>query len=109
MEIRQPAAAPAMTPLGAEDDEVVGPDRLHFAPGLAATACRVDGGSVLDNDALVPGPECLLEDTLGRLGIRRDHARDLQVRRERLEPCGALVKRGVEQVVSVDVEDVEDE
>src|SRR5205823_5828202 len=100
-----PTLAAAVAPLCAEDDEVVGPHRLHLAPRLAAAARAVEGRGVLHDDAFVTRTERLVEDALGGLRIRGHDRRDLEVRRDRLEPPGALLERRVEEVDAVDVED----
>jgi hypothetical protein len=57
----------------------------------------------------VPRAQRVVEHLLRGVGVRGDHARDLQVRRDGLEPRGALLERRVEQVLALDVEDVEEE
>ena len=64
VEVREPALPPAVAPLGAEHDEVVRAHRLDLPPRLAAAAGRVQRRGVLDDDALVPGRERLVEHAL---------------------------------------------
>src|SRR5204862_5746968 len=107
VEVREPGLPAAVAPLGAQHDEVVRADRLHLAPRLAAAAGGVERRSVFDDDALVARGERLLEHPPAVLGIGRERARYLQVRRDLLQPRGALLEGHVEQVLAVDVEHVE--
>src|SRR2546421_4343000 len=74
VEVREPAAAASVAPLGAEHNEVVGADRLDLAPGPAAPACGVRRGGVFDDDALVTCLERSLEYALCFRWVRGEHA-----------------------------------
>ena len=83
VQIREPALAASVAPFGAEHDEIVGPHRLHLAPGLAAAPGRIGRGRVLHDDPLLTGRERLLA---GRAapssGIGTEHRRDLELWRD---------------------------
>src|SRR5207237_6426582 len=87
----------------------VGATRLPLPPGLAAAARAVERRGVFHDDALMAGAERLLEHALSLGGIGREDARDLEVRRDRRQPRGALLERRVEEVLAVDVEHIEEE
>ena len=109
VEVGEPAPPAAVPPFGAEHHQVVGAHRLDLAPRPAAPSRRVGRRRVLDHDALVTGSDRLVKHLLGRRGVAREDAGDRMRRCDRLEPCGAFVQRGVEEVLAVDVQDVEQE
>src|SRR6185436_14440901 len=55
--VAEPAAPPAVAPVGGDDREVDAHDALHLEPRAAADPGRVRRGEILHHDALVPGRE----------------------------------------------------
>ena len=78
VQVRQPAPAPAVAPLGREHDEIERAYRLHLAPRAAAPA-----GVVGESSAFTITPSCPVASAsarnarrdLGVVGLRRGHAR----------------------------------
>ena len=99
-----------MAPLRGEHDEVQRVDRLDLEPRGAAPAGGVRRVERLHHDALVPGGDGGVERRLRGRGIAGHRPRDPVLgRHDPLEHRGALGERGVEQVVAVDVQHVEEQ
>ena len=109
MQVREPALSPPVSPLGAEHDEVVGPNRLDLPPRLPTAAGRIQGRRVLHDDALVSGAQRLVEHAACLVRGGREEARDFQFRCQRLEPGRALLERRVEEILAFHVQEVEEE
>jgi hypothetical protein len=67
MQVRQPTAAPTVTPLGREDDEVERANGLYLAPRAAAPARVIRRVERLHHHTLVPSGQRLLQER-GRKG-----------------------------------------
>ena len=82
---------------------------LDLDPSRSAPAGGVRRGEVLDDDALVPGGDQLVEERLRLLRVGGHPARDEQgLRGDRLQPRETLAGRQVDQVVAVEVQHVEE-
>ena len=72
VQIREPAAPPAMAPLGGEHDEVERARALHLEPGGAAPPRFVRRLQRFGHHALVPGGEGALVEALRFVRVRGD-------------------------------------
>jgi len=110
MHIREPSPASSMPPLRREHHEVERVRRLHLEPPLAPPAGLVRRVQRLGHDPLVPAGECLIEESLGLLGRGRHRTRYQQpARRYLAERRKAALLRLVEQRLTVDIQEVEEE
>ena len=110
VQVRQPAAPPAVTPLHREHHEVQRVPWLDLDPSRASAARLVGGLQRLDHDAFVALGDGFLEEFRGFFGCRGDQAGHAQVlRHHALKVLRALRAREVDKVGSVRVQYVEQE
>ena len=93
VDVGQRPGAPPVAPLRAEHHQVEGVHRLDLLPRLAPPPRRVRGVERLDDHALVPAPQRVVEHAGGLLGRRATDARHPQ-RRVRGQQAGQRVEPG---------------
>ena len=74
VQVRQPATAAAVAPLGSQDDQIQRVPRLHLEPGAAPAARRVRRGQRLHHHTLVPAASASSRKARRRRRCRRPRA-----------------------------------
>jgi hypothetical protein len=108
VEVGEPALATAVAPLGGQHDEVEGRDRLHLPPHPAPPPGLVGRSGGLDHDALVPRGDGAVEELRCLGGVLGEDRRNPPWARRLVERGETLDEGPLEQVVTVDMETVEE-